>query len=192
MKILWLDTETTGLYPVKNDIIQLSCIVDIDGKEVDRFNSYMKPFDEGNIQYEALSVTGHKREDVLNFPDPVVVFNDFIDFLDKHVDKYNRNDKFILGGHNVIFDKKFIESTAKKCGFKYLFSYIDYHTMDTAQMVMICRLLGFMGPGSTKLIDVCKQFGIELSAHDSMNDIKATKELAYTLKSLILGEKKND
>lgn len=32
MKILWIDTETTGLDPDKHGIIQLAMIVDIDGQ----------------------------------------------------------------------------------------------------------------------------------------------------------------
>ena len=49
MKILWLDTETTGLNTDKCDLIQLAGIVIIDGEEKERFNFYCQPVNWENI-----------------------------------------------------------------------------------------------------------------------------------------------
>lgn len=50
MKIMWLDTETTGLNKEKCDIIQLSGIIVIDGEEKERFDFYCQPINFENIE----------------------------------------------------------------------------------------------------------------------------------------------
>ena len=45
MKLLWLDTETTGLNKEKCDIIQLAGIVIINGEEKEVFKAFYKPWD---------------------------------------------------------------------------------------------------------------------------------------------------
>jgi len=44
-KVLWLDTETTGLSE-KSCIVQVAAIIVMDGKEKERFNINMRPAKE--------------------------------------------------------------------------------------------------------------------------------------------------
>lgn len=50
-KIIYLDTETTGLDKEKNDVIQVAGIIEIDGKEVERFNIFCQPFSFENVSH---------------------------------------------------------------------------------------------------------------------------------------------
>lgn len=186
MKVLWLDTETTGLDPVKNDIIQIAGIITVDGKVKASINFRSAPFDYGEISPEALKTNGYTEEEIKLWPNPGKTFYDLIKIFDTYVDKFNKSDKLVLAGHNVGFDKLMLESMAKKCEFEYLFSYIDYTTLDTAQLAMICRILGKGDlPKSNKLSELCKHFGIEMKAHDAWEDIVATRKLCGKLLGVI-------
>ena len=44
-KLLYIDTETTGLYPNKHGLTQVAAIVVIDGEEVDSCNLDINPLD---------------------------------------------------------------------------------------------------------------------------------------------------
>lgn len=83
MKIIWFDTETTGLDSKENDIISLSGYLEIDRKIVETFDYKMKPFNMKNISKEALDVNGFTLEQLESFPSPLVAKKD----LEKKVKK---------------------------------------------------------------------------------------------------------
>lgn len=189
MKILWLDTETTGLDPVKNDIIQMAGIITIDGEVRSEFEFKCAPYNSKNIQMEALEVNGRTIEEIMKWDNPGETFRSFISVINFYVDQYDKKDKFILAGHNPYFDKAFLEQMAIKAEFKYLFSYLDYHMLDTAQLAMAARMIGCPMPESNKLVSLCEFFDIPLKAHDAMEDIVATRKLCHKLIALIQNSK---
>ena len=63
MRILYVDVETTGLVPGKNDIIQLSGLIEIDKEIKEEFNFKLKPLREENIQQQALDVQKRTKEE---------------------------------------------------------------------------------------------------------------------------------
>ena len=189
MKLLWLDTETTGLTK-RHGVIQISGIVIINNKKLGEFDFTCAPFPGDLIEDQALSVNKRSRSEIMTFDDPKKVFKEIIEIMGAYVDKYDKKDKFILAGHNVQFDKMMLQSMADKCGFKYLFSYLDYHMLDTSQIAMICRILGLPMPESNKLEELCKYFDIPLKAHNSMEDITATVKLCEKLIEKLVGGKK--
>ena len=77
-KVIYFDTETTGLDPVKNDIIQLACIIEIDNQVVDEFEFKIKPFDFQNISQEALDVHGYTLEMLREFPGPDIILTSLL------------------------------------------------------------------------------------------------------------------
>ncbi len=177
MKILFVDTETGGITE-RSALIQLSGIVQI-GKEVaEEFNFYIKPFPGSEVTDEALKIQGRTREEVETYDSEEEVFIKFMKILNKHIDKYNKEDKFLVGGYNVRFDIDVINRFLKRNGEKYLFSYIQATTLDPLQWIAALQLK------DNKLETWCNHFGIELKAHDSLEDIKATK--ALTKKMMLL------
>ena len=177
MKILFVDTETGGVTE-RSALIQLSGIVQI-GKEVaEEFNFYIKPFPGSRIQ-------GRTRKEVETYDSEEEVFIKFMKILNKHIDKYNKEDKFLVGGYNVRFDIDVINRFLKRNGEKYLFSYIQATTLDPLQWIAALQLLKKIPVlKDNKLETWCNHFGIELKAHDSLEDIKATK--ALTKKMMLL------
>ena len=187
-KIIFIDTETGGVNPEKAALIQLSGIIRIDKKDVEKFNFYIKPFENSEVTEKALEVQGRTLEKLKTdkYVEEKVVYKQFIKILDKYIDKYDRTDKFIVAGYNVRFDVDILKAFFQRHGNNFLFSYLDSSMLDplySIRLLQIAEVLPVLE--NNKLETWCKHFGIELKAHDSLEDIEATKKLIGKLISLI-------
>lgn len=176
-KVLWFDCETTGLNPIKNDIIQLAAMIEVEGKIVAEFNSKCAPFDATNVDAKALVVNNLKLEDVLKYPNPRQVQKEFVIFLSRYVDKYNKSDKYAPAGYNVGFDIDFLSSFFKKAGDSYYGSFFNYKSIDPLRLVHIMDYKRQLDLPNYKLTTVCEHYGIKFEAHEALADIKATRDL---------------
>lgn len=187
-KIIFIDTETGGVNPEKAALIQLSGIIRIDKKDVEKFNFYIKPFENSEVTEKALEVQGRTLEDLKTdkYVEEKEVYKQFINLLDKYIDKYDRTDKFIVAGYNVRFDVDILKAFFQRHGNNFLFSYLDSSMLDplySIRLLQIAEVLPVLE--NNKLETWCKHFGIEFAAHDSLEDIEATKKLIGKLISLI-------
>ena len=180
-KILWIDTETTGLSSWKNGIIQLSGFIEIDGVVVAEFDFNVKPFPKDEIDNKALEVNKVTRQDLECFQSPQEVYNEFVNMLNNYVNRFDKEDKFILAGYNINFDKEFLKAWFKKCGDNYFHSYVDYHVLDVMSAAMIYVMAKRKKLANLKLATICGHFGIEANFHNSMDDIRATKEVYHRI-----------
>jgi len=177
MKILFFDTETTGLDPIKNDILTIGGIIEIDGEVKEEFYLEIQPFSYENISQYALDVNGLKIEDIKKYMTPEEGYRKLKSIFSKYINKYDKKDKFICVGHNVKFDIDFLTNLFLKNGDKYLGSFIDYHFLDTMVILNIMMYQKAIQLENCKLVTASEFFGIKLDAHNAMNDIRATKEL---------------
>jgi len=187
-KIILIDTETGGVNPEKSALIQLSGIIRIDKKDVEKFNFYIKPFENSEVTEKALEVQGRTLEELKTdkYVEEKEVYKQFIKLLDKYIDKYDRTDKFIVAGYNVRFDVDILKAFFQRHGNNFLFSYLDSSMLDPLYSIRLLQIAGILPVlENNKLETWCKHFGIELKAHDSLEDIVATKKLIGKLISLI-------
>lgn len=187
-KIIFIDTETGGVNPEKAALIQLSGIIRIDKKDVEKFNFYIKPFENSEVTEKALEVQGRTLEELKTdkYVEEKEVYKQFINILDKYIDKYDRTDKFIVAGYNVRFDVDILKAFFQRRGNNFLFSYLDSSMLDplySIRLLQIAEILPILE--NNKLETWCEYFEIELKAHDSLEDIEATKKLIGKLISLI-------
>ena len=187
-KIIFIDTETGGVNPEKSALIQLSGIIRIDKKDIEKFNFYIKPFENSEVNEKALEVQGRTLEELKTdkYVEEKEVYKQFINLLDKYIDKYDRTDKFVVAGYNVRFDVDILKAFFQRHGNNFLFSYLDSSMLDplySIRLLQIAEILPVLE--NNKLETWCKHFGIELKAHDSLEDIEATKKLIGKLISLI-------
>ncbi len=181
-KILWFDTETTGLDPQKNSIIQIAGIVEINGEVKDEFNLKSNIFDDTEVTQESLNVHNISIEIIKSFPKPQLVKRTLTNILEKYIDKYDKTDKFIPAGYNVAFDISMLNSFFFKCGDNYLGSYIERRrAIDVMSLANYCRIKNIFDTETARLENTAKHFGITIQAHDAMSDITATRELFYIL-----------
>lgn len=188
-KIFFFDLETTGVKHWKNGIHQISGCVVIDGKMLDRFNFKVKPNEKAVIEDEALAVAGVSRETIMSYPEMSVVYSEIIKILAKHVDKYNKADKFHLAGfNNASFDNQFFRAffvqnakTPKEVEFgNYFGSWFWADSFDV--MVLASYYLRDKRASMVdfKLMTVAKACGIEVDEsrlHDAEYDIDLTWQI---------------
>ena len=184
-KFLWVDTETGGVDPQINGIIQIAGIYEI-GKGLHKnnqgtkFEALVNPLDT-KLEKKALKINGHKKKKIKKYPKDTLP--KFIDFLDARVNKFNKSDKLLILGYNVKFDLEMIHAWAKREGFEFMGSYLDWRIVDVAVLARTAHALGIMpeNPINFKLGTICKIYGIKEPTHDAMDDIIATRKLFFKL-----------
>ena len=187
-KIIFIDTETGGVNAEKSALIQLSGIIEVDGTEKEKFNFYIKPFENSEVNEKALEVQGRTLEELgtEKYIDESIIYKKFLEILDKYIDKYDKNDKFIVAGYNVKFDIDILKALFERNNNKFLFSYFNSSMLDPLYSVRLLQVAGILPVlENNKLETWCKYFNIELKAHDSLQDITATKKLIEKLIELI-------
>lgn len=178
MKLLWLDTETTGLNKEKCDITQIAGIIIINGEEKERFNFHCQPVNWENIEPVALEKTNMTVEKLKEFPMPQEIYTELIALLDKYIDKYNKEDKFYVAGHNVQFDMDFLKLFFKKMGNDYFGSYFWYRTVDLMALCTILHTAGLINLTSWKLEEIAKYLDVSIdeNLHDALVDVDLTRK----------------
>lgn len=176
---IWLDCETSGLDPVRNDVVQLAAIAQINGvlhKKV--FSEYCQPFDYSTVDQQALDVSHLTVSQLKTFQTPQLLVKNFVEFLESF------NVKFTIAGYNSAFDKSFISSLFLKCNrekdFVRLF---NSDLRDTFKRAKIAKEK--LGTQNLKLATLAAHFNIEINAHEALSDITATIEVDKKIAELL-------
>jgi len=186
-KLLYLDCETTGIDPTINDIWQLAYIIEIDGVVVEECEMLIRPDNMNAIDDKALEIGGITREELekidYNIADAVA---DLKKSWSRFIDKYDRDDKFVIVGYYVNFDAQFLREMFVKAGDRYgIGSWCFSCLLDVSTFVAIAVGKYQFRFKNHKLETVCEKLKIPLKkAHDSLEDIKATKKLYEMLGEL--------
>jgi len=141
-RILYFDCETTGLDPKVNGLWQVGGLISIDGIIKDRFSLEFSPREDEVIDDVALKMSGYSDEASLRAIKHTseVGFKNFKAILEKHVDKFNRDQKFTLCGYHVGFDDGFLRQTFLKNHEKYYGSYITPYKLDIYSLTSLLML----------------------------------------------------
>jgi DNA polymerase III epsilon subunit-like protein len=176
MRILFFDTETSGLDPQWNVILQLSYqIVESDTWSVQKTVDHFFPWPENKSKVSLVAIeTNGLTEDYLrskHLSERKAALEEFIS---------DRDSCDLLVAHNLEFDKKFIVSSCLKEGVKYANSgwMQSYDTMK--QTTKLCKITKEWGRGYKwpKLTELAECLGINFSnitLHDSSGDVELTK-----------------
>ncbi len=134
IKQIFIDTETTGLDPQENGIIEIGGIVRVKSVETN-FSFFGRPFSTDRITREALVVNRTTMETIGTYPSATEMYTNFKLFLESFIDKYNKQDKFFLYGWNVDFDDRFLRAFFKKNNDNYYGSYFIWPPTNVAALV---------------------------------------------------------
>ncbi len=181
MKLLFFDLETTGVYPGKHGIHQISGEVVIDGITKEKFDFKVQPNPKCVIEEQALQVGGVTREQIQAYPPMGEVYQEFVSMLEKYVDKYDRKDKFFLVGYNnASFDNKFLRGFFLQNGDKYFGSYFWSNSIDVMVLASAKLASKRSEMENFKLATVAKFLEINVEEdklHDAGYDIYLTKSI---------------
>ena len=145
MRQIFLDTETTGLYPDQGHrIIEIAAIESINRRPTgNHFHQYLNPLRE--IDHAAQQVHGITLEFLQDKPLFEAVASDFIAFV--------KDAELII--HNAPFDIGFLNSELGRIGLQPMSTMCDKIT-DTLKMAKDAR------PGQRNNLDaLCRHFGID-------------------------------
>ena len=182
-KVLYFDTETTGTDPSIHENVQFAAIVEYDGDVVERVDYKCRPNRFDLIDPKSLEVTGVTIEDLKARGSSIEMLQKIIKLFDRHIDKYDKADKFYPCGHNIVFDLNFLNNMFINNGQKYgTGSYQNWRGLDTRIMANLLIFDGKLDVENVKLETLCNHFEIEIEAHDAFSDIVATRELFFKLK----------
>ena len=177
MRVLILDTETSGLDPQWNVILQLSYqIVDSDSwvtkKTVNHFFTW--PENKARVSEEAISVNGLTEEFLSGKQ-----LSNRKQALEEFVADKDSCD--LLVAHNLEFDKKFILASCREDKVRFASSgwSQSYDTMK--RTINYCQIPkdwgnGYKWPKLTELADCLGIDYSQISLHDSSGDVELTKQ----------------
>lgn len=147
------DLETTGLSPCRNEIIEVGLVLVEGGRIKNTFHTLVRP--QNRLPVGIRRLTGLKDEDFRDSPEIKEVLPRILNFLADHP----------LVGHNVSFDRSFLEAAAGKL------SNPAYDTLELAKIIFP------FSPGY-RLGSLGKYLGIaNAGEHRALSDALATVTL---------------
>ncbi len=150
-----VDTETTGLDPQADRLIEIAAIRVRAGKEVARFETLVKP--GCKLSKAIVDLTGITDGELTNAPEPQDALQQFIDFL--------KDD--IIVAHNANFDVNFLYDSMQRCGMKPL----ENNFVDTMRLAKCIR----PDLSNYKLATLAKAYRIaQPKAHRALADCETT------------------
>ncbi len=188
-KILFLDTETTGLIPGYHDIIQIAGIIEEDDNIVDEFKIKLRPFHLKNIDDESLGINGFTKEELFFFPDPEHGIERLIIILAP----YMVEEDVLFAGQKTFFDLFFLQALFRKSEHEKrktfdIMTRAHNATMDLKTLTLLAILQGHKIK-SNSLEDVCEYLGVKNEKpHDALSDLYATRECFKKFKVVLKNE----
>ena len=161
-----VDIETTGLSPIKDEIIEIGAIKVENNQIIDSYNQLIKI--DRSLSPFITSLTGITNEMLQTGKQPHIVIQEFVNFAGEN----------ILIGHNVNFDIGFLTHQSQK----YLNHPISNDYIDT--MCLARRIV----PNSVnyKLATLANLFDISYQgAHRGLKDVEITYEVYNHLRKAV-------
>lgn len=177
--IYFLDTETTGLNPLENEIIEISIYRLNDNNQKTWF---IRPKNVSSIEEEALRINGHVLDDLLlktkqgkeKYLEQEKVIADIENWMS---DDSSTVDDRILIGQNPTFDKNFLEQLWKNNNAMDTFPF-GRKIIDTIQVALLLDLITDNKRKAYNLTSLAKDFEVKLEkAHRADADTRMTKDI---------------
>ena len=168
-KLVFLDTETTGLSANKHEIIEIAIITEHPDGSVDEWVTKVSPQYIETAHPKALEVNGYTPEKWEGAPI-------FAEIADTVIEKLSGA---TVVGHNVGFDLKFVRAMLDDIGAGEIkdLDYVDTQTLAKEHLKPL-------GLKSVSLVNIRRWFGWSIeSAHTAMADTEDCRRLYHKLKN---------
>ena len=196
--IVFIDLETGGLDPALHQITQIAALAVECGAENDAGGQQLIAGDEP-FERKIKLVPGKWAQEALdkqNFSIPVwdeeaVPITEALGDLHKWAEPFaddrisnagNPYRAVDVAGHNIEFDAKFLNASAKRCGVRLPLALWTGGMLDTLQLAKWVAVKEGKAPKNFQLATLCKERGIvDFRAHDACEDVMACIRLAQSL-----------
>jgi len=175
-----VDTETTGISPIQNDVIEVS-IYRLSNNVQKTW--MIKPINMESISEDALRVNKHKIEDLKgltkygqeHYQEPKKVIVEIENWLME--DMISSTERIIVA-HNAPFDKGMLQELWIKCGAQDTYPFNDRFAICTMQNEFLTDYACDKTAEGYSLFALCKKYGIKNdNAHSAADDVRATVAL---------------
>lgn len=155
-----IDTETTGLNPKSDRMIEVGAVKVRNGNITERFETLINP--GRKLEERIINLTGITQESLKNAPAIEEVLPDLLAFIGDDV----------LLGHKILFDFSFIKRAA-----------VNHHLTFEKRGIDTLKLARRFLPElpSKKLTSLCEYYGIKYDAHRAASDAVAAAKLYFKL-----------
>lgn len=185
-RYIFIDTETTGLDPEVNDVIEVAALVMEESEdgitELARFSGKLGVTD-GIVDIEALAVNKRRVTDDIFTPNElkVDIVNAFADFLAEFV----TSTTFIVGG-NTNFDIDFIKALFKKYGLDSTRILSKKKAIDIQHVAKFLHDSGVISVPNFRMATlVWEILGKQTWTHTAMQDVVDSKDLYFEMRELV-------
>jgi DNA polymerase III epsilon subunit-like protein len=185
-KLFFFDVETSGLDPVRNDILSLSYIIEINSVVRKRDTIYIQPLDWTALDPGALMVNGLTVDKLSNppFVEPLYAHAMLIDALSLYVDRYDSSDKFYPVAFNSRFDTGFLSAFFTKCEDPFFGSWFNGKELDPLPILRFLDYLDVLSFPNYKLLTVAQYLGFAHQAHDAASDVDVLHKIFHRISSI--------
>lgn len=187
-EFLAIDTETTGLDPSKNQVVDIALVLlDNEFNVLSELQVFAHPDATAVIEAKAVEINGYTAQawTAKNAVTQAEMFDAVYDYVSEHT-------KLKLIAHNVSFDKSFLKAlftTHSVSTHKDFNSIFDYHALDTISLALF---LDYVQTGQARkrysLSSLTADYQIKhAEAHTAKSDIHACIDLLRVLKDAVKG-----
>ena len=190
-KLLFIDTETTGVDRQKSGIYQIAGIIECDGKVQEEFDFKCDIFKNDTVDEKVMIMNGKTLKDLRSYPGPEETFLRFTELLSQYVNKFDKEDKFIVIGYFADFDAEMLRTWFSKNNDKYFGSWFWHPWIDVAQLVAYLSIENRHLFPNFKLITVTSLLGVdnkEEKYHDALFGVRVTRELYVKVDTVLRGD----
>lgn len=168
---IFLDVETTGFDPIRNDVISLGAVI-TDGSlsVVDEFYTTIKPNINKFISDDALAVSGFTRDQLIEHKPQRDACIDFMWFLKPFLSEEPQS---MVSHTNNGFDWRFVDWLFRKQDLNYNLYKILRHDYQEST-IKIARDLGH---SNNKLNDWAKKLNLNFNHHNALDDARMCMEV---------------
>jgi len=182
MKTVFIDVETTGLDPKLHGIWSIAGLICEGGKTLDSFDFKVDPYDNDQIDSEALEVGGISELDFAGFADPAETKDALCAKLGGFCDQYDKKDKMFFAAYNASFDNQFMREWFLKGGDDYFGSWFWTPAIDIMTLAGVYLRGERPGMKNFKLKTVAEAMGLhidEARLHEAIYDVELAMQIYY-------------